>query len=202
MRVTKEDYNELLDTIMDGFIESETFLDTLYDGAGTINSVDDIYTYLSDEIWSSLHDDIFIYSYVRLTDEEKENYAETHKDLLDEVEKNYPFTVEGILRARKEKNYLFLEMLILRYLFSDEWEEYVYHKHFDDLARLIADRDEHFQQGDEDGNISYNYPSEVELSDEDYDEGFDEALNRGLSVGKRKANLLSEGSKKGYKRFC
>ena len=200
MRVTKEDYNELLDIIMDGFLESEYFSDTLYDGEGTIECVDDIYTFLSDEIWSSLHDNNFMSSYVRLTDEEKENYIETHKDLLAEVEKNYPFgLLDGIPRAIKRKDYLFLETTILKYLFSDEWEEYVYHKHFDDLERLIADRDEHFQQ--EGVDMSSNFSSEVELSDEEYDEGFDEALNRGLSVGKRKANLLSEGSKKGYKRF-
>ena len=202
MRVTKEDYFTLLYQVFDGFIESEDFNDTLYNGVETIRNIDDIYSYQSDDIWSWLHDDAFVAIYINLTDEDKKDYIETHKDLLKEIARHFAFvSPERIEKAIKEKDYFFLEKVILLYYFSDAWEDYVYQVNTNDLQNIIADRDEHFQQEDEYGNISYNYPSEVELSDEEYDEGFDEALNRGLSVGKRKANLLSEGSKKGYKRF-
>ena len=200
MRVTKEDYFNLLYQVFDGFIESEEFSDTLYDDVETIRNIDDIYYYQSDAIWSCLHDEEFVACYITLTDEDKKDYLETHKDLLEEIAKHFTFvSPERIEEAIKEKDYYFLEKIILLYYFSDAWEEYVYHVNTRELQDMIADRDEHFQQ--EGVDMSSNYSSEVELSDEEYDEGFDEALNRGLSVGKRKANLLSEGSKKGYKRF-
>lgn len=201
MCVTKEDYFNLLFTIFEGFIESEDFNDTLYDDIA-IECVDDIYYNLYDTVWDGLHNTAFVSDYIRLSAEEKKKYIETHKDLLDEIVKNSVFAdKDRIDKAIEEKDFVYLEKTCLCYYFSDAWEEYVYHVQSNYLASIIADRDEHFRQIAEENAVADDFFPEVELDDEDYDEGFDEALNRGLSVGKSKSILLSEGSKKGYKRF-